>query len=43
MNLETTRLHDLKQLLEIAPPDDPYYERARRKLSRYVTKEELPR
>ena len=32
-----------EQLLEIAPPDDPYYERARRKLSRYVTKEELPR
>jgi pSer/pThr/pTyr-binding forkhead associated (FHA) protein/tetratricopeptide (TPR) repeat protein len=32
-----------EQLLQIAPPDDPYYERARRKLSRYLVKEELPR
>ncbi len=32
-----------EQLLQVAPPDDPYYERARRKLSRYLVKEELPR
>jgi pSer/pThr/pTyr-binding forkhead associated (FHA) protein/tetratricopeptide (TPR) repeat protein len=32
-----------EQLLQTSPPDDPYYERARRKLSRYLVQEELPR
>ena len=31
-----------EQLLSLAPPDDPYYERAKRKLSRYVTPEDAP-
>lgn len=32
-----------EQLIELAPPDDPYHERARRKLSRYILQEGTPR